>query len=165
MLSDILQYKDIKYTWWRTGGCERMFYADDKEDIHSDDVREIGINCAGLINLIRRQRGLFIPDLTDDQKKDGIIRGGTYHWFMYFQQIDALTEFDIDKEYDVCTLILRRYKNETDQGHMAIIINKTDIIHAYAYDTDTGIVGVTSLIDSHASGYYEYAISPSHWLL
>jgi len=64
-----------------------------------------------------------------------------------------------------------------DQGHVAVYISKNKktskplygkIIHAYAIDDETGIVGITSMGCSHflnsPDGYYEYAVLPNNWL-
>jgi hypothetical protein len=158
----ILSLIDIKYTWWNEESGIDMFYVDKIPEI--SEIRRIGINCAGLINIIRQKSGLTVPELKDSECE---VRGGTYHYYEYFEENKVLEEFDIRKEYPEYTLLLRRYRDVYDQGHLAMIINKNEIIHAYAEDELTGRVGITKLEDSHyymESGYYEYVVRPENWL-
>ncbi len=153
---------NIKYTWWNEETDIEMFYVDGIPEI--EEIHKKGINCAGLINIIRQKSGLSVPELKDSECE---IRGGTYHYYEYFEENKLLEEFKIDEEYEEGTLIMRKYRDVKDQGHMAIIINKNEIIHAYAEDELTGRVGITKLEKSHnyiEEGYYEYAIRPEKWL-
>lgn len=177
----ILQYArqldGVKYTWWTGSEKEDIFYCDEIPSMKK--LREKGINCAGLINVMRMYSGREIPAQNDEL----IVRGGTRFWYNYFDKLGKLELFDYEKSYPLGTLLLRDYKNIIDQGHMAVICEHSkeypkkilygSIIHAYVGHEDgkTGRVGITNLGSSHFcltskedKGYYEYAILPEDWL-
>ena len=180
-IDDILKYAKsligVKYTWWKCGSTsekDHPFYVDKLPT--KKYLKENGINCAGLINIMRLYSGGEIPEQYDEY----VVRGGTRFWYNYFNTLGKLEVFDYKKYYPLGTLLLRDYKDIVDQGHLAVIYEhfKKDftkilygnIIHAYA-DNEEGKVGITNLGSSHfyltnkdGEGYYEYAILPKDWL-
>lgn len=166
----------IKYTWW----TDNEKNEDDFFYVNSIPTRKTleqkGINCSSFINVLRQSTGKKIPE------SNSPYRGGTYFWYRYLKSKNVLEPFDYTKDYPLGTLFLRKYKNISDQGHVAVYYKKYkkdptkllygEIIHAYADDTHPtgGQVGTTIFGFSHfyegggKEGYYEYAILPKNWL-
>jgi len=69
----------IKYTWWKDDGTDPndMFFCHRIPTY--EELKKRGINCTGLINLMRLKIGLEIP------KSIGL-EGGTYFWYHYFSK-------------------------------------------------------------------------------
>tara|TARA_B100000963_G_scaffold358967_1_gene384968 strand:+ start:5481 stop:6008 length:528 start_codon:yes stop_codon:yes gene_type:complete len=159
-----------KYKLWlgdfqKTNDTPEPFYINEIPNI--EYVRTHGINCAGLINIMRLNTSGSVPG-------EGNWRGGTLSWYEYLKSKDVLIDFDYRRNYPKGTLLLRNYRNENDQGHLAVICEKDkqgkwlndDIIHAHNNGSD-GLVGICKLGFSHyiiPEGYYEYAILPEDWL-
>ena len=167
ILSFVSKLIGIKYTLWLSGSTMTTlhpFYVDYIPPINY--IKKHGINCAGLVNIMRLKNGKNIPGF-------GIYRGGTGMWDYYLNSKKLLEKFDIEKQYPVGTLFLRRYRNVEDQGHLAVLYGNNgenvldgDIIHSYN-DEHGGRVGITKLRDSHyciADGYYEFICLPENWL-
>ena len=176
IIKDILEYAKslvgIKYTWWKSGSTTKEIYPFYVDTVPSIDyIKKYGINCTGLINLLRQMAGKDIPG-------NGIYRGGTDQWFKFLKKKKVLHKFDDSQKYPIGTLFLRKYRNVEDQGHVAIYITESKhknkplygkIIHAhFAHDDiEKNGVEITSFGWSHfwvPEGYYEYAILPSDWL-
>tara|TARA_A100001037_G_C14707689_1_gene438971 strand:+ start:36 stop:590 length:555 start_codon:yes stop_codon:yes gene_type:complete len=166
--------KNIKYLQWtkQSTDTDIMFCCD--HTLSYKKLKEVGINCTGVINFIRLKLGLKLPDARG-------LRGGTYFWHNYFKTNNMLEIFDYTKNYPIGTLFLRRYRNEIDQGHVAIYFKKSrgqpdkllygDIIHAWYNRKPTDGMVCTSMLGTlHFSpiggkkGYFEYAIHPKYWL-
>ena len=159
-----------KYKLWlgdfqKTDDTPEPFYINEIPNI--EYVRTHGINCAGLINIMRLNTSGSVPG-------EGNWRGGTLSWYEYLKSKDVLIDFDYRKHYPKGTLLLRKYKNENDQGHLAVICEKDkqgkwlndDIIHAYSNGSSGGI-SICKLGYSHYSipeGFYQYIILPEDWL-
>ena len=160
----------IKYTLWlgdhqNTDDNPEPFYINEIPNI--EYIKQHGINCAGLINIMRLKCSGNIPG-------EGSWRGGTESWYNYLKSKNALIEFDYKSNYPIGTLLLRTYRNPNEQGHLAVIYDKDKndiylndtIIHSYN-DKSGGKVDKCYLGFSHYSipgGYYEYAILPDKWL-
>jgi len=119
-IEKILEYAKkmdgIKYTWWTGSDKEEdIFYCNEIPSM--EKLKEKGINCAGLINVMRMYSGVEIPE----QKDKDVVRGGTRFWYNYFNNLGKLEVFDYEKSYQLGTLLLRDYKDINDQGHMAVI--------------------------------------------
>jgi hypothetical protein len=172
-----------KYVWWQDGddivGNTGPFWSTNMKAPDADDVKKDSCACTGLINLMRRKVGLTIPGVLENSK----YAGGTYIWFKYLEKNKKLKEFDINKKYPKGTLLLRKYKNKDDQGHVAVIFTEgknnvlyEKIIHSYSdvsYQNNKNKVGpgvtLTMLGISHFStnepkGYYSHICLPKDWL-
>jgi hypothetical protein len=164
----------IPYTWWLQGNntyeVQHPFYI--YELPTQEYLEEYGTNCAGLINLFRLK-------LNKPVKGEGDFLGGVYSWCKYFEDNKMLENFECNKNYPLGTLIIRKFKNCNDQGHMAVLYSYTqsinnvlhsNIIHAYAegeYPNGRGQIGITNLEYSHfldPDGYYDYVVMPCNWL-
>jgi len=65
----------------------------------------------------------------------------------------VLEPFDATKSYPVGSLLLRRYRDPVDQGHLALIYNDGQLLHCYP------VAGVTidpSIKSSHDCIHYEF---------
>ena len=73
------------YILWTkdTIGCGEQAYVSYGNIPDFDIIREKGINCVGLINLIRRYLSLEIPGLNEHK----LYAGGTYEWFIYLKKV------------------------------------------------------------------------------
>ena len=69
---------------------EDIFYCDEIPSMKK--LREKGINCAGLINVMRMYSGREIPAQNDEL----IVRGGTRFWYNYFDKLGKLELFDYE---------------------------------------------------------------------
>ena len=161
----------LPYKWYRQGEPvtgDDKFYASnnpapDPAKLHEEKKC---IVCTGVINLMRRCLNLHVPP-----------PGTTDVWFAYLQQNDWLEPFDIHTSYPVGTLLLRDFGDmQTDQGHVAVLLENNKILHAYAekdYDESrpdeiVGVCGISDLDYSHYfygdEGYYTHICRPVHWL-
>jgi len=168
---------DIPYIWWKDDESNPtdIFYADTFPS--KTILKKRGINCAGLINLMRQSIGKEIIH-APGKYCIGKYRGGTGYWYNILRKAKKLKPFDYNTDYPIGTLFLRRYKNIKDQGHVAVLYKKnkkypkhllySEIIHSFYQNKDFNGVKITSLGKSHfflPEGYYEFAILPQHWLL
>lgn len=187
----------IPYRWY-VGETEE-FNGEDKfwcENTPAPLSNEISKNdksivCTGLINLMRRNRGLCIPGLHGNinglyKKLYEKYPGGTGAWFLYLHQQNRLEKLDVKMKYPRGTLLLAKFKdNENDQGHVAVVyddsettINDQLIIHAcpdILYSDrenhkNHGSVKVESFAISNKwnnsdKNYYTHVCLPENWLL
>jgi len=153
------------------------------------------VACVGFINLLRRKAGLSIPGLNGNIKgkyKEFYKKypGGTGAWWLYLFQQKLLEKFDMKRRYPKGTLLLARYKDDTnDQGHGAVVYDDSDesktindqlIIHTTTdimyKDRDKhknhGSVKVEKFSISNDNykyagkkSYYTYVCLPENWLL
>jgi len=148
-----------RYVWWHADESTREFnapfYCISIPPIES--IQAAGCNCAGLINLLQLSRGLTIPGM----KTKHYYAGGTYMWFHYLNSISALEPVVMSKTYPAGSLLLRRYRNPDDQGHLAVVytsgvLSEQKLLHCYS---ENGMTIDDRVASSHAwdvSGYYEY---------
>ena len=83
------------------------------------------IVCTGLINLMRRYIGLPIPQY-------GEYSGGTVAWVKYLTETKRIKDINLDVKYPAGTLLIKKYKNHEEQGHVAVMLEDSHIIHAAA---------------------------------
>jgi hypothetical protein len=172
-VSKVLKYAKslvgIKYKCWEGEDtmAKEPFWAENKEVPSTEYLSTHAICCAGLINLIRRYLNLSVPGVEEKYR----FSGGTWIWYKYLLKKDVLIDFNINKKYPRGTLLIRKYKNIEDQGHVAIIYSsKKDnvlyekVIHSYY---PRGVQIDSALGTSHfwlAKGYYTHACLPQNWL-
>ena len=195
-IEEILEYAKslvgVPYRWFRTGEPihgDDKFWAKNGAPISRETIDKENkcIVCTGLINLMRRYNGLEIPGL--DRSLDDIngyaTAGTTGVWFAYLERKGNLQTLDTNKKYPKGTLLLRDYyDDDTDQGHVAVIIDEKGdtifdqtILHSYAdveyndvteENQNVGQVGYTNFRDSHTyipDGYYTHVCYPEDWIL
>lgn len=77
-----------------------------------------GVNCAGLINLGLQRIGIEPPGIHTEYP------GGTGAWGAYVTWMPYIP----DRVYPRGSILLREYRNEKDQGHLAMIITDDNSI-------------------------------------
>ena len=116
-----------------------------------------GINCAGLMNLGLQYVGLTPPGINTDYP------GGTWAWgaFMIWEK------YDHKHLYPRGSIVLRKYRNETDQGHLAMITtdDENDLIHSSAVDGMVVEVPIKIVNLFAGTDYFEYVSTPDMWLI
>jgi len=136
MLSYIEELAGTPYVWWKDGEStiDKMhpFYAKPGSVPDTTQIKKLGTNCAGLINLICRKFNVPVPGV---DKKD-YYAGGTYSWYQFLQEKDKLQDIDEIKIYPIGTLLLSPYIDPENQGHLAIVtcsgtIQTLKISHSY----------------------------------
>jgi hypothetical protein len=144
------QFLGIPYRWWNpsVSCCENTgpFWASEGPEVPIGEVQKGQMNCAGLLNLICRKFGLEIPGA----KEKFFYAGGTRCWWLYFERKGLLQPFDPLVEYPKGTLLLRDYKSEDDQGHIAFVYDRTRVLHSWP---DNGVA-----IEETAPNYYEAVV-------
>ena len=170
------------YVWWNENmiDCGPQSYADDTKLLDFEKINKIGMNCSGLINIIRKSVGLEVPGV----KEKTPYAGGSYFWFEYLKKNKKLKKFNVRKVYPEGTLLLRQYKDGMDQGHMAVIYESnhkgvlfSKLAHAYSYtpfnplqETQKHFPGLkidNSVGESHfwyEDGLYTHVCMPKDWL-
>lgn len=148
-------YKGIPYLRWSPGMDikEQVFFCTDR--IYTrEELNKRGINCAALINMIFIS--LFgLPNRGDEMY-------GTIWWGNVL--VPKIREvFHIGKDYPPGTLLFRRFRDVSDQGHVALVSDNGNLIHSWS---SKGVVEepVVEVHQTYAEGYFEYAILPEDWL-
>lgn len=133
----------VPYQWWQEGDCClgdcSPFYA----AAGPPPVAPAALNCAGFINCLARFVGRPIPGVAA-----GLwYAGGTYAWYETLAPKCQPAPLSID-ELPVGTLLIRRFRDAADQGHLAVVWTNGRIIHCWP---DKGVV-----IEEMPGGYFEY---------
>lgn len=154
------------YVWWKDGeptsAKPAPFYC--ASTVNLEYIKIHGCNCAGLLNLLAHVKGSPVPGV----KSNIFYAGGTYVWHSYLESIGALQPIDISKTYPKGSLLLRRYEDPENQGHVALIYEdatcsqstflEQKLLHCYP---DKGISiddQARSSHNWHTDGYYEYCV-------
>jgi len=149
-----------KYLLWKDDDTnpDYIFYVNGVPS--NRDIRIKGVNCAGFINLVRQSIGRTMIEPAGEIGK--MCYGGTGYWYELLSSRNVLENYNKDKKYPRGTLLLRKYRNENDQGHVAIVFNGYPyVLHSYCEDCNNCGVNITKI----KPNYYEYAIKPDDWLL
>jgi len=174
----------IKYKYWDPSMkdiTDEPMYATNDKVPSLKELKTKTINCAGLINLMRRKAGLQIDGLIEG-KPIYLTPGGTYTWFDYLKKEGRLSEFDYKKNYPKGTLLLRKYSSPKEQGHLAIIYNTNkkgqmyaNLLHSWTIEgyvknnkTLPGVDVELTVAQSHFyknDGYYTHVCLPTNWLI
>ena len=88
-------------------------------------LEDKSIVCTGLINLMRRHLWRSVP-------KHDTCPGGTVAWVNYLSKKNCLKPIDINAVYPAGTLLIKKYENAEDQGHVAVMLEDSYMIHACA---------------------------------
>jgi cell wall-associated NlpC family hydrolase len=149
------QFIGTKYEWWKGGEIPTKAPMWAEHNKQAPEKKEISsVNCAGLLNLIWRHFGIELPY----SPRGGI--GGTLAYYEYYSK--TLEIFDPQKTYSQGTLLLRKYRNEDDQGHVALIADDQFVLQAIP---DEGVTLKYTLKESHAGYFYEFTVPFSAWFL
>lgn len=160
------------YAVWTEGcplGPGPPFWNGDDVPPSVDDVMEKGTNCVGLINLLSMAVGHETHS----------------NWFKHFEDRGALEAYKPDQIYVPGTMLLREFKDEDGQGHVAMIVSDDELIHSYMnVDAITSFgdmirntnraklslgpgVTIEKIEISHSwfeDGTYTHVCLPEHWL-
>lgn len=175
VISSGIDYADslrgIKYGEWKESMDTRFapIYGLNGPPPERSVLEKQGIACSGLINLVRRYLGLTIPQYT-------IYPGGTEAWYRYLKVNKLLSVYHNSNEYQKGTLLLTRYKNEKDQGHMMIVINHEGNNITLLHSTEpVGVImecsSLTTGMDDTSNNMsnmnieIEYTCKPYDWLI
>jgi len=121
-LLELLYEMKMPYRWWDTDNdksIDPMYAHNSFSEIDLDKVQKNGLNCAGVINLVRLNLGLQVPGVDEKHKW----AGGTTIWFRYLKKKNWLEPFDLEKRYPKGTLLIRNYTSKYQQGHVAVIVS------------------------------------------
>ena len=135
------------YVWWHDGDPINRappFYIANAPPPETNYVKENGINCAGLINLVARKLG--IKPL-----------GGTIAWLGCLEMHSE--KFDIDTDYPPGTLLIRKFNSVTDQGHLAIATGNKNLIHCYSESYEP-----IEKSNRWYDGFYTHTVRPQYWV-
>ncbi len=140
----------IPYRWWNpeVSCCDTSgpFWAGYTEEVPLEIIQKGHTNCAGFLNLLCLKFGLPIPGA----KEHHFYAGGTGLWWQFFEESSRMAPYQEERLYPKGTILLRKYRDEGDQGHIAIIYDEKRIIHSWP---EKGVV-----IEEPASDYYEVVI-------
>jgi hypothetical protein len=156
-----------RYAPWNGGiiGSGTPFWID-TELPSGDKIATDGANCVGLINLISLS--------LNNESRD--------NWFDYLNKKEVLELYDPGQVYPRGTMVLRKYKDIEDQGHVGVIVFNDEIIHSYMRidpdrtfqdsicspnpDYRPGTV-IEKIGDSHTwfeGGTYTHICKPEFWM-
>jgi hypothetical protein len=96
--------------------------------------------------------GIKIPGV----EENSYYAGGTYEWFVYLDAKKKLRTFVEGTDYPIGSVLLRRYRSEEDQGHVALVFGPGKVIHSYP---EKGVC-----IDRIYANYYEFVALPADWI-
>lgn len=146
----------IPYRFWdpavSCAGDHGPFWAFNGPLPTREQMEEGQMNCAGFLNLVCRALGVPIPG-ADAQY---YYAGGTKVWVDYLKDNGVLKPFKPWIVYPEGTLLLRDYKSEEDQGHIAFYMGPNSIAHSWP---EGGTCFAT--IQPH---YYEFVCLPEGWM-
>lgn len=149
-------YNRVPYKWWtpdvedeQACFCTDRFYT-------PQELMVRGVNCAALINIL--YISVFGVPAHGEQMY------GTIWWGATLQIRELFRE---GESYPPGTLLFRRFRDLSDQGHLAMVTRGGMLIHAWS---DTGVE--EELIDEihncdrtrWPTGYFEFAVKPENWL-
>ena len=165
----IQELVDTPYVWWRAGESTldhiHPFYAKPVPLPCLEDIKRLGTNCAGFINLLCRKVGATIPGV----KEGEYYAGGTYVWYEWLKARGKLSALDM-RIYPAGTLLLTPYISPEYQGHVALVttpgtIKTLKISHSFS---TSGLVMDEPAEITHRiieSGYYTDTARFEDWLM
>lgn len=149
------------YGWWYSGPLPAgapMWTASGPAPAPSQIT---STNCSGLTNLMLRSVGKKLPH----DPSGWAATGGTAAYWAYYRSVSE--PFNVNKSYPKGTLLGRRYRDNRDQGHVAVVLGNGRVLQSFANCYGCSAPGVNAsftVAQSHDGGYYEYAVLPQHWL-
>ncbi len=133
----------------------------------ASQMRNVGIYCQGVVNVIRRENRLIVPTL-GDSRYDGGTWAAQNFWRPY-RRAFVRTAF-----MPRGTLVGRFFRwgpngEVLDQGHVGVLVRANDLanqqdgllLHSHP---EVGGLAYTRLGASHANWYYDYVIWPEDWV-
>ncbi|HEX8819200.1 MAG TPA: LysM peptidoglycan-binding domain-containing protein [Archangium sp.] len=159
------------YAWWtdQSGplGEGAPAWAANGPAPHPSQVRQNGVFCAGVANLMLRAVGKG-----DEIPRNWPYNGGTRAY--YNKYADVAEPVNPHKRYPEGTLFIRNYRanpdgSTADQGHVAIMQANGNVLQSHpGAGGVNGVSNNVSFADSNFMGngtnYYELAVLPENWL-
>ena len=162
------------YGYWEGGENQIMspMFAQNGCILNKKEI--VSLNCAGLCNVILRSIGKELPiSLTYNSM------GGTEAYFEYYA--DKSKDFSICEIYPKGTLLIRKFRDVDDQGHVAILLEDkgkmSKVLQSYIdgefhKSVLPGVNAIYTLEKSHKSFTdkngngccYEKIVLPEDWL-
>ena len=134
--------------WFKDRTMEDIFYFDKIYPVAF--VKKRGINCSGFLTFLVNSVGI---KLAPSKSK---ARGGLSYWFNLFKRKKLLNIYEPKIKYPPGTILISPYKNEEDQGHLAIVYTlPNSVIHCIWIG-----VNITEIVHRH----YQYYVKPESWL-
>lgn len=160
------------YKWWQgeaiLGEDCGPFWAANAPPPPLEVIRDQGVCCTGILNLILRHLGLPVPGVATKHA----FAGGTGCWEEFL--IPHLEPIDTTEQYHEGTILFRPYRNYEDQGHIGMILKDGKFLHSHATEASPsdgfqspGCVIDETWMSSHGwteKGYYMYAARWYSWL-
>ncbi len=156
----------MPYGWWTHGIVpdDQPAYAVDAPLPKRDSFLPKTIFCVGPVNLARRHAKKVIPTAGDTRHD-----GGTVACWAYWQKF--MRTFNIRKNMPHGTLIFRRFRNNADQGHCAIVLGNWRVLQSFDGGEPMkgtldgpGLNARYTVNASHGGWYYEYYVLPPDWI-
>ena len=136
-LSYALSLVGAPYKWWHPGdemiGDHGPFWAFNGEAPPAATVKSSAVTCTGLINLMRRHVGKRVPGVAEKSP----YAGGTYEWFNYLKENGRLEPYNPTAHYPKGTLLLSPWVDPQNQGHVAVLMSDTTLLHSYSEELYT----------------------------
>lgn len=156
----------MPYGWWTNGEVpdDQPAYAVDAPVPKRRELFDKTIFCAGVVNLARRHAKKFIP-AAGDTRYDG----GTVACWAYWQRF--MRPFNPRLNLPHGTMIFRRFRNNADQGHVAVVLGNWRVLQSFdggqamkgTFD-GPGLNAIYTVDASHGGWYYEYYVMPGDWI-
>jgi hypothetical protein len=109
------------------------------------------MNCAGFINVLCLHEKKLIPGI----HSKSFYAGGTAMWHSFLD--DRSEPFDLSKDYPNGTLLLRNYRSENDQGHLAVLVSSKTIAHSWP---EKGVLleDLSTFLETNGHAYFEVCV-------
>ena len=165
----------VCYLWWHEGmpmdTGAGPFWSANADLPPLERIQAEGCCCSGLLNLLRRADGATVAGVEDGNP----YAGGVPAWADFFRHAGTLLPLTAEElpMLEDWTLLIRPYKDEEDQGHIAFI-RKGGIYHCRPDKLDLserqglqspGVIqdGPEAIQWAIESGYYTQKVLPSAW--
>ncbi|MCH9622046.1 MAG: hypothetical protein S4CHLAM20_14800 [Chlamydiia bacterium] len=150
------EYKEIPYLLWISNvEDEQACFCTDR--IYSkEELNKRGINCAAFINILYIR--LFGLPAHGEQLYGIIWWGAT---------LRKRELFHPELDYPPGTLLFRRFRDWTDQGHLAMVTEGGMLIHSWPVSgVEEEVIDEIHWCDREKfpNGYFEFTVKPGDWL-
>lgn len=147
----------VPYKWWdpsvSCAGDHGPFWAFNGPLPSRQTIEEGHMNCAGFVNLICRTLSIPIPGADANY----YYAGGTRLWYEFLKDKGVLKPFKPWIVYPEGTLLLRDFKHNGDEGHLAIYMSPNCVAHAWPTSG--------SCFAAIEPAYYEWICLPEDWMV
>lgn len=154
------------YRWWTSGPVPDgpPAYAVNKPPPSRDSVRQGGVFCAGVINLMLRAVDKKVPTYGNP-----LYDGGTLAYAEYFrgysEPFNLARALEVAREKRSGVLIGRPFRSSFDQGHVGVVLPSGYLLQSY--DDGGGWPGLSwNVLTSISVRYWTptYMVLPGNWI-